>query len=41
MPAVFYILRCADGTYYVGHTTDLPTWPAPNFRYALEREFSG
>jgi len=25
MPAFFYILRCADGTYYVGHTTDLHT----------------
>ena len=25
MPAFFYILRCADGTYYVGHTTDLQT----------------
>jgi predicted GIY-YIG superfamily endonuclease len=23
MSAFFYILRCADGTYYVGHTTDL------------------
>jgi predicted GIY-YIG superfamily endonuclease len=23
MPAFFYILCCADGTYYVGHTTDL------------------
>jgi predicted GIY-YIG superfamily endonuclease len=23
MPAFIYILRCADDTYYVGHTTDL------------------
>jgi len=23
MPAFFYILRCADRTYYVGHTTNL------------------
>ena len=23
MRAFSYILRCADGTYYVGHTTDL------------------
>ena len=23
MPAFFYILHCADDTYYVGHTTDL------------------
>jgi len=23
MPAFFYILRCADGTFYVGHTIDL------------------
>ena len=25
MAAFFYILRCADGTFYVGHTTDLQT----------------
>jgi predicted GIY-YIG superfamily endonuclease len=22
MPAFFYILRCSDGTYYVGHASD-------------------